>query len=352
VASARMAAVRKAVRSRGFLAGAAVVACVVTVMAAEKADISDLASQDITVTARPVSFATGQPDKRDFGPLIFIGGLSLSSTSDYFGGYSGLAMDAKGERFLTISDSGSWLSGKLDYKGGAPAAVTEARIGPITGKDGKPLKRGERDAEGVVALKPGAVDGRYFISFERRSRIEEYSFEKGEMRGPVGRRPLPEPLKKMRSNSGLEGIAVLRGGPYAGAIVTFSERLLTDDGRHTGALLKDGKSQPLFMKRYAEFDITDMQSLSNGNLVVLERSFNPALLRVGARLRLIKAADIKPGATLDGDMLLEAGPGYEVDNFEALALTENATGETVLTLLSDDNFNFLQRTLLLQFKIR
>ena len=106
------------------------------------------------------------------------------------------------------------------------------------------------------------------------------------------------------------------------------------------------------MKRYGEFDVTDMQSLKDGSLMVLERSFNPALMRVGTRLRLIKAADVKPGATLDGTLLLEGGPGQEIDNFEGLAVTENDKRETVITIISDDNFNFLQRTLLLQFKLK
>ena len=82
--STRIAAVRGAVRSRGFLAGAAVLACVVTALAAEKADVTNLTSQDITVSARPISFASAQPEKRDFGRLTFIGGLTLSSDSDYF----------------------------------------------------------------------------------------------------------------------------------------------------------------------------------------------------------------------------------------------------------------------------
>lgn len=347
-----MTVVRRTLRGRRFLVGAAIVAaCVATAIAAEKIDITNLTPQDVTVSARPIGFDSARPDKRDFGPLTFVGELILSSTSEYFGGYSALAMDTKGERFLAISDSGSWLSGKLDTKDGAPSGVSNARIGPILAKDGHPLARRDRDAEGLVALAPGAIEGRYLLTFEGKHRIEEYAFDKGEMRGPLARRPLPDQLKAMGSNSGMEDIAILRGGPYAGAMVTFAERLLTD-GRHTGALVKDGKSSPLFMKRYGEFDVTDMQSLKDGSLMVLERSFNPALMRVGTRLRLIKAADVKPGATLDGTLLLEGGPGQEIDNFEGLAVTENDKRETVITIISDDNFNFLQRTLLLQFKLK
>jgi hypothetical protein len=39
----------------------------------------------------------------------------------------------------------------------------------------------------------------------------------------------------------------------------------------------------------------------------------------------------------------------EIDNMEGLSIHPGADGERILTLISDDNFSFLQRTLLLQF---
>jgi hypothetical protein len=338
---------------RGILAAGFVVACMMTALAAEKADISNLSAHDITVSARSIGFSSGQPDKRDFGRLDFLGGLTISSKSEYFGGYSGISVDAKGAQFLAISDSGSWLSGTLDYKGGLLSGVSAARVGPIPQKDGTPFtKNRDRDAEAIVALKHGGLDGRYLIAFERRHRIEEYAFEKGEMRGPLARRQLPQPLKSMKSNDGLESTTIVRGGVNAGAMISFAEKKLTADGNHTGAMVKDGKAHPLFIKRNEEFDISDLQSLKDGSLMVLERSFIPSRLKLGIRLRLIKAADVKPGAMLDGDILLDAGSALEIDNFEGLAVHENQDGESVLTLISDDNFSFIQRTLLMQFKLK
>jgi hypothetical protein len=43
--------------------------------------------------------------------------------------------------------------------------------------------------------------------------------------------------------------------------------------------------------------------------------------------------------------------GYEIDNMEGLTVTRNAAGETLLTMVSDDNFSMLQRTLLLRFAV-
>ncbi len=70
------------------------------------------------------------------------------------------------------------------------------------------------------------------------------------------------------------------------------------------------------------------------------------------RLRYLRGADIKPGAVVDGEVLLQANMGYEIDNMEGLAVHKDARGDTVVTLVSDDNFNhMLQRTLLLQFTL-
>jgi hypothetical protein len=49
--------------------------------------------------------------------------------------------------------------------------------------------------------------------------------------------------------------------------------------------------------------------------------------------------------------LIEADRSFVIDNMEALAAHRNAAGDTVLTVVSDDNFNPLQRTILLRFAI-
>jgi hypothetical protein len=49
--------------------------------------------------------------------------------------------------------------------------------------------------------------------------------------------------------------------------------------------------------------------------------------------------------------LFAADLGHEIDNMEGIDAHVTAEGETVLTLVSDDNFSLLQRTLLLQFTL-
>ena len=69
------------------------------------------------------------------------------------------------------------------------------------------------------------------------------------------------------------------------------------------------------------------------------------------RIRRIGAGELKPGALIAGEMLLEADDSLNIDNMEAIAVHRAASGETVLTLMSDDNFSALQRTLIMQFTL-
>ena len=60
---------------------------------------------------------------------------------------------------------------------------------------------------------------------------------------------------------------------------------------------------------------------------------------------------IKPGAQVDGTPLIEADLGQQIDNMEGIAVHRNASGEIIITLVSDDNFSPIQRNLLLQFAL-
>ena len=60
---------------------------------------------------------------------------------------------------------------------------------------------------------------------------------------------------------------------------------------------------------------------------------------------------IAPGALADGEEIFAADMAHEIDNLEAIDVHVTEAGETVVTMLSDDNFSMLQRTLLLQFTL-
>ena len=49
--------------------------------------------------------------------------------------------------------------------------------------------------------------------------------------------------------------------------------------------------------------------------------------------------------------MIFADLGYEIDNMEGLSVHRGANGDSILTLISDDNFSPIQRTVLLQFAL-
>ncbi|MFG3757036.1 esterase-like activity of phytase family protein, partial [Klebsiella pneumoniae] len=85
-------------------------------------------------------------------------------------------------------------------------------------------------------------------------------------------------------------------------------------------------------------------------LLLLERKFS-FISGVGIRIRRIPLSAVAPGQVVDGPTIFEADLGNEVDNMEGIDVHQSADGDTILTMVSDDNFSLLQRTLLLQFKL-
>ena len=120
-----------------------------------------------------------------------------------------------------------------------------------------------------------------------------------------------------------------------------------------GWILKAGAGRPksIALTNPNGFDITDAAAAQDGGLLVLERRFRWGE-GIKMRLRQIPAKSIRPGRVLSGRTLIRADLRYQIDNMEGLAVHVDKRGRTVLTVISDDNFNpFLQRTVLLQFEL-
>jgi hypothetical protein len=298
-------------------------------------------------------FERSRPDVKRFGPLEFRGGLVLTSPSENFGGWSGLVMEADGKSLLAISDVGSWMTAEVVYDGSRPKGLARARLGPLLGSRGQPLEiKRDQDAEGITLLDGSLQRGTLLIGFERLHRIGRFPIRNGEVGAPTGYLKLPADAKGMHDNQGIEAVTVLRGGPRKGSIVAFAERLTRGSGYHTGWIWIGSEAHKFQLQDIGGFNITDTASLADGSLLVLERYFRWSE-GVKMRLRHIGASEIAPGARITGRTLFEGDSSFEIDNMEGLAVHQGPAGETIVSLISDDNFNhLLQRTLFLQFTLR
>jgi len=324
------------------------VACGLSLVLASSAPQAQrsLSPQKLEVDVREIAaFDPAKPENKRFGALEFRGGLVLSAKDRNFGGISGLHIFADGESFLAHSDRGFWIRGKFKLDADRVVAIEYAEIAPMRGPDGRTLlSRRWQDTEAL------ATDGEtFYVGVERRNQILRYriSAEGLEARGiPI---QIPNGIRELPYNQGLEALAfVPKGMPLAGSLLAISERGLDQQGNILAFILGGQSPGTFTIKRTRNFEISDAAISPSGHLVILERYFR-FLSGIHLRIRAIPLAEIKPNAVVDGPVLIEAGPSFEIDNMEALAITKNAAGETILTLMSDDNFNAFQRTILLRF---
>jgi len=318
-----------------------------------KPSSADLEIGPVVVEARKLEgFDVVDPGHTRFGKLTWRGGMVLTSSSPNFGGWSGIALDPDGAGLLAISDAGAWMQGRISYDAtGQPSGLDNVRMGPLLSDTGEPLtKKKERDAEAITLLRGSVKSGEALVSFERDHRIVHYGVGEDGLSKAGDEVKLPEEADDTGRNAGIEAIAIMRGGPRAGSLVAISEGL-REDGNHVGWIWIDDEPQRFTITNPDEFDVTDATSLPDGTLLVLERRFRVSE-GVRSRLRRIAPGELQPGAKIDAEVLLTADRSREIDNMEGIAAHVTPNGETVVTLISDNNFNpALQRTLLLQFSI-
>jgi hypothetical protein len=314
---------------------------------AQVAGTSDSVTK-IDVRAAPIpGFDTRDPALLRFGALHFRGGLQLSSTDRNFGGFSAIRVSTDGARFIAVSDRGRWWRGRIVYDGERPVGIADAEMAPILGPDGKPARsRRWYDAESIAE-----DDGTLYVGIERANEILRFDYAKRNLSARGEPIAVPSGIKKLVNNRGIECLAMVsKGQPLAGSLIAVSELTLDESGNHVAFLIGGPKPGPFAIKHTDDYSVSDCAFLPAGDLLMLERRLS--LLRGGAiRIRRIAQSAIAPGAVVDGPVLIEADLGYQIDNMEGLSVHRDARGEIVLTLISDDNFSLLQRTLLLQFTL-
>jgi hypothetical protein len=306
------------------------------------------APASIEVKARPLpSFDTRDHQRVRFGSLEYRGGLVLTSGFRGFGGLSGIRLDPKGERFISFSDKGTWFTGRIVYSGRAMTSLADVEAAPMLGPDGRPLAaRGWFDTESI------ALDGSLvYIGIERVNRVVRFDFSKGFTRSRGEVVPMPPAVKKLPFNKGLEALVfVPKGMPLAGTLIAISERGLDEKGNLIAFLVGGPSPGQFSVRRTDNFDVSDAVLLPPGDLLILERKFS-WFGGLGVRIRRIPLKSIGPTAVVEGPTIFNVDLGQEIDNMEGIDAHVTAEGDTVLTMVSDDNFSMIQRTLLLQFTL-
>lgn len=296
-------------------------------------------AESITVNATRVEFNPEDPGKRSLGSLRYRGGLHLRSGAPGFGGLSALGVSSDGRRLIALSDRGQRFSARLVYdENGDLAGLRQTELDSLAGLDGFPLSsKADGDAE---SMSPG-VEGEIIVAFERRHRLWRY------LPGVTVPVPLPGPveLSAMPSNNGIEALTLLADG----SLLALSEGQ-RGRGDSVGWISDVDGWSVLTYDAGKLYQVTGAATLPGGDVIVLERFFTPRG-HSNIRLKRIAQNTIKAGARLSGKILAEIRPPYTVDNFEGIDARRGRNGEVFVYLVSDDNFNPDQRTLLMMFEL-
>ncbi len=322
----------------------AVTALVAIVLAVSSSD-SYAQMRSLAIQSEPIShFDLLDFEKKQFGKLEWVGGLVLSSQDDDFGGISGFSW-LSGNEFLAVTDRGKTIKGLLDSKAsGAPTAISQAQIGYLPDLSARTAKW-KKDSEGLDISGDVAL-----VSFEGDHRIVPYFLKNGLPSRALSELKLNKAVYKAnRGNKGMEAVVVApSASPVAGSVVVLSEAI--SGGNVQGWIVEEDRIQPFVLPQEDEFLVTDAAFTQEGDLILLERDFS-LLGGLFIHLRRVAAQDVQPGAITRFETLFRGNLRQELDNMEALAIQPLSDGASLLTMVSDDNFNPLQRSLLLRFRL-
>ena len=289
------------------------------------------------VVSTPIALDPADHAVRKVGALTYLAGWHLRGGGRAFGGLS--SMTAQGDGLVAISDAGvafRLLPGARGIALGASRALPDLAAGIET--------KISRDSESSTY---DAASGRTWVGFETMNAIWRYS--PGLARAEAHAEPAA--MADWPKNRGAEAMIRLRDGRF---LVFEESGEVRADGNNVGLLFPGdptGGAPPLiFAYRPPEdFAITDGAELPDGRVLLLHRSFT---LTQGARaaLTIFDPRAIAAGKVIAGREIARLAAPLTVDNMEALAVT-NEGGRTIVWIASDDNFNPLQRTLLMKFAL-
>ncbi|HFC91853.1 MAG TPA: esterase-like activity of phytase family protein [Leucothrix mucor] len=261
---------------------------------------------------------------------------------------SGLAWDAHKKLLYAVSDSGYLYHLKLTIKHGKLLKATVLRAYKLRDKKGNPFRGKYRDSEGLTLKRNNkGVVTELIISFERKFRIVRFDLQ-GQQLGKI---KLPKVLRKKKhyqsTNKGLESVTL---HPKYG-LITAAEKPLKTAPKNVQTLYSSkGKVWHFKLSVHRNSSVTGLETLPNGDVLVLERSYNGLFAAMIISLRQVKLTECNQLGYCQVEELavFNSIDGWRVDNFEGLT---HYQGNQYL-MVSDDNENPMQNTVLVLFNIK
>ncbi|MEA1880693.1 MAG: esterase-like activity of phytase family protein [Campylobacterota bacterium] len=263
-----------------------------------------------------------------------------------FSELSGLAYHDSKQKLHMVSDKGALFSFRAVFSD--KIEVLEPLSGVVLkDRQGKPLRSWKRDSEGVTL----DGKGRLLISFEGSTPKVGYFHKNSASYGNLIRKyALPKILRNednYRSrNKSLEALAWHK---KYGMLTATEWPLKKDDKKFQTIYALNGATWHFKAEPERKSAVVAMEVMDDGNMLVMERSYTGMWepLVITLKRVIIKGCKFK---ICQSKVLakMNSHQGWNIDNFEGLA----KVGKGKYLIISDDNNNFFQKTLLLYFKVK
>jgi hypothetical protein len=320
--------------------------CLMFVSACTAGDARRLDSYSLEIAATAHTIHATDAPTSAFGTLTYLDSVILQSKHPHFGGFS--ALSYRNKELIAQTDKGRLFFLAID-----PAVPLlrqfplTPRVIPLLDEAGTPLQGTDGDAESVI-LSPDA--GSALIAFEHQHRFEWYDLSNGRLQaGKNTPKITPDILQKLPVNGGFEGFTRLADDRLLGV---GEEAYL--DKNHVLAVVYAADTLTPTVLRYTTTDagkVTELCGLPNGVVLALERRFDALTMRGAGRVQVFSSAMVDKGV-INPVSLVEFPLDSGIDNLEGLAAIAQADGSFIILIISDDNFNPWQKTVLSRWLYR
>jgi hypothetical protein len=267
-----------------------------------------------------------------------INGIKCTELSD-------VTYDSTTDILYFVGDKGSLFTFHAQFsekiEGLEPLHATRLKT-----KKGKKLRKWKRDAEGLTL----DSKGRLLISFEGKAKIGWFHKNSKKIGRRIYNYRVPKLLRDTKNyrskNKSLEALA---WHPQYGILTAAEWPLAKDDKKRQTIYALDGKEWHFKAEPEPRSALVAMEVMDDGNLLVLERSYTNLLSPFVITLKKVMIKGCKtemcPVKIL---AKMNSHKGWNIDNFEGLA----HVGKNRYVMVSDDNDNFFQKTLLIYFLVK
>ncbi len=269
-------------------------------------------------------------------PPGFLSAYKWHGAAPLFGGFSAIDITPDGSRFLTINDKSGFVFADVKRDDQDRIILVTAEIPDrFRDKNGKHYVPYRGDTEGLAI----AEDGTVFVSFEQYARVTKFTSPTA-----LGQLlPRPEAFLTMHQNAALEALAIAKDG----TLFTLPERPPANTTTFQVYRFQNGIwDQPFALPRRGFYLAVGADIGPDGRFYLLERRFH-GLSGFSSRVRRFS---IGLNQMDHEETLLETKPGQH-DNLEGMSVWRDKAGFLRLTMISDNNFLFVQRTEIVEYRV-